>query len=41
LVRYWDDEQNREFEFLTNAMHISALQVAEATSQDQEILGNY
>ena len=29
LVRYWDKEQKREFVFLTNAMHISALQVAE------------
>ncbi len=29
LVRYWDKEQNREFIFLTNAFHISALQVAE------------
>lgn len=29
LVRYWDEEQKREFKFLTNAMSISALQVAE------------
>lgn len=29
LVRYLDEEQKREFVFLTNAMHISALQVAE------------
>ena len=29
LVRYWDEEQNREFVFLTNATHISHLQVAE------------
>ena len=29
LVRYWNEEQKREFVFLTNAMHISALQVAE------------
>lgn len=29
LVRYWDEEQEREFVFLTNAMHISAFQVAE------------
>jgi hypothetical protein len=29
MVRYWDDEQEREFVFLTNAMHISALQVAD------------
>lgn len=29
LVRYWDEEQQREFIFLTNAIQISALQVAE------------
>lgn len=29
LVRYWDEEQKRELVFLTNAMHITALQVAE------------
>ena len=29
LVKYWDEEQKREFIFITNAMHISALQVAE------------
>jgi transposase len=29
LVKYWNEEQNREFAFLTNAIHISALQVAE------------
>ena len=29
LVKYWDEEQEREFVFLTNAIHISALQVAE------------
>ena len=29
LVRYWDEEQKRELGFLTNAMHISAIQVAE------------
>jgi transposase len=29
LVRYWDEEQEREFIFLTNAMQISALQVTE------------
>ncbi|MBW8244123.1 IS4 family transposase [Muricauda oceani] len=29
LVKYWDEEQNREFVFLTNACYISALQVAE------------
>lgn len=28
LVRYWDEEQEREFVFMTNATHISALQVA-------------
>lgn len=29
LVRFWDEEQKHEFLFLTNAMQISALQVAE------------
>ena len=29
LVRYWDEEQKREFVFLTNATHISSPQVAE------------
>lgn len=29
IVKYRDEEQQREFVFLTNAMHISALQVAE------------
>ena len=29
LVRYWDEEQKREFVFLTNAMHISSHLVAE------------
>lgn len=29
MVKYWDEEQEREFTFITNAMHISALQVAE------------
>ena len=29
LVRYWDVEQEREFAFLTNAFHLSSLQVAE------------
>ncbi len=29
LVRFWDEEQEREFMFITNAMDISALQVAE------------
>ncbi len=29
LVKYWDEEQEREFTFITNATHISALQVAE------------
>ena len=29
LVKFWDEEQEREFVFLTNAMHISAIQVAE------------
>ena len=29
LVRYWDEQQEREFVFLTNATHISALQIAD------------
>lgn len=29
LIRYWDEEQEREFTFITNATHISALQIAE------------
>ena len=29
IVRYWDTEQEREFAFLTNAFHLSSLQVAE------------
>ena len=29
LVKYWDEEQKREFVFMTNAMHISSLLVAE------------
>jgi hypothetical protein len=29
LVRYWDEEQKREYVFITNTMHLSALQVAE------------
>ena len=29
MVRYWDEEYQREFVYLTNARHISALQVAE------------
>ena len=29
LIKYWDDEQQRELVFLTNALHISSLQVAE------------
>ena len=29
LIRYWDEEQGREFMFLTNAMDINALLVAE------------
>lgn len=28
MVRYWDEEQNREFVFLTNAMDLSALEIA-------------
>lgn len=29
MVRFWDDEDQREFVYLTNAKHIPALQVAE------------
>lgn len=29
LVKYWDDEQKREFTFLTNATHLKAQQVAD------------
>lgn len=29
MVRYWNEEDKREFVFLTNAKHITALQVAE------------
>ena len=29
LVRYWDAEQDREFSFLTNAVHLNSLQVAD------------
>ena len=29
MVRYWDDEQSREFTFLTNITHLSSLQIAE------------
>ena len=28
LVKYYDEEQNREFSFLTNAFHLSSLEVA-------------
>lgn len=28
LVRFWDAEQGGEFSFLTNAFHLSSLQVA-------------
>jgi len=28
MVRYWDEEQEREFVFLTNAMSLSALEIA-------------
>lgn len=27
-MRYWDEEQGREFVFLTNAMNLSALEIA-------------
>ena len=29
MVRYWDEEQEREFVFLTNAMNLSALEIAD------------
>ena len=29
MVRYWDDEQSREFTFLTNITHLSSPQIAE------------
>ena len=29
MVRYWDEEQGREFVFLTNATNLSALEIAE------------
>lgn len=29
MVKYWDEQQQREFVFLTNATHISALQVTD------------
>ena len=29
MVKYWDEEDQREFVYLTNAKHISALQVAD------------
>ena len=29
MVRYWDEDDRREFVYLTNAKHITSLQVAE------------
>ena len=29
LIRYYDEEEEREFTFLTNAKHLNALEVAE------------
>ena len=29
LVRYYDEEEEREFTFLTNAKHLNAIEVAE------------
>lgn len=40
LVRFWDEEQEREFVFLTNDFSLSAPQVDQAASQNQEILGH-
>jgi hypothetical protein len=37
LVRYWDEEQKREFVFLTNATHISALQVADLYKNRRQV----
>lgn len=40
LVKYWDEEQKREFIFITNAMHISALQVAELYKNRWQVNGS-
>jgi len=37
LVRYWDEEQKHEFVFLTNATHISALQVADLYKNRRQV----
>lgn len=37
LVRYWDEEQKREFVFLTNQTHISSLQVAELYKNRRQV----
>jgi hypothetical protein len=37
LVRYWDEEQKREFVFLTNQMHISSLQVSELYKNRRQV----
>lgn len=35
LIRYWDEEQERDFTLIINAAHISALQVAELYNVDK------
>jgi transposase len=37
LISYWDEEQKREFVFLTNATDISALQVAELYKNRRQV----
>jgi len=34
LIRYYDEEDDREFTFLTNAKHLSALDVANLYKKD-------
>ena len=35
LIRYWDEEQKREFMFLTNAMHLTSLQILSISLTDK------
>ena len=35
LVKYWDEEQEREFTFITNAMHISCLLYTSPSPRDR------
>ena len=37
MVKYWDEEDQREFVFLTNAKHISALQVADLYKNSRQV----